>query len=266
MQLCFHLKDMGARQLKQKLWPKDFQNLHRYGRSGDGGYVLPITSFSKSDGLISFGLNFDWSFERDFAKSHPGAPIHVYDPTVGRARFLRAGCWALLGAIYSRSEREKFRACCDYFKFFKPPVLHFRNWIGKGTEALGLVDAISKMPSAKNVLLKVDIEGSEYEILDEILDFSHRMEVIAIELHDIDQHESKITEFVDKLKNTHVVAHLHGNNFAAPCPDGEMPTAIEVVFVRRPPSPVMEYEGHLPRAALDQPNSRKAPDTIIRRD
>ncbi len=191
---------MGNQQIKDKLWPKDFDDLQRYGRSGDGGYVLPSSSFRKSDGLISFGLNFDWSFERAFAKAHPGAPIHTYDPTVGGRRFLSAGFWALLGATYSRREWEKFLACCDYFKFFNAPVLHFRNWIGSGTGALGLAEAVAKMPSANNILLKVDIEGSEYEIFNEILNFSHRIEAIAMELHDIDQHEIEITEFAEKLK------------------------------------------------------------------
>ena len=257
---------MGTQQLKHKLWPKDFNDLHRYGRNGDGGYVLPTSSFGKSDGLISFGLNFDWSFERAFAQAHPSTPIHAYDPTVGKKRFIWAGFFALLGAIYSRSEWKKFKACCDYFKFFKSPALHFKTWIGKGPGALGLARAILKMPSAKNILLKVDIEGLEYEIFEEILNFSERIEIIAMELHQIHQHEKKIIEFIEKLKNTHVVAHRHGNNFAPPCPDGELPTSIEVVLVRRPLFPLEDYDGSLPRVGLDQPNSRKAPDCIIRRD
>lgn len=257
---------MGTQQLKHKLWPKDFSDLQRYGRNGDGGYVLPTSSFGKSDGLISFGVNFDWSFERAFAQAHPSVPIHAYDPTVGRGRFIWAGFFVFLGAIYSRREWEKFKACCDYFKFFKSPVLHFRTWIGKGPGALGLAGAILKMPSANNILLKVDIEGSEYEIFEEILIFSERIEVIAMELHQIHQHEKEIIELIEKLKNTHVVAHLHGNNFAPLCPDGELPTSIEVVFVRCSSSIIKDYVGHLPRVELDRPNSRNRPDFVIGRD
>ena len=75
---------MGASQLSQKLWPKDFRDLRRYGRDHDGGYVMPASSFRAADSLLSFGLNFDWSFEREFAAAHPNAPIHAFSRHLAR--------------------------------------------------------------------------------------------------------------------------------------------------------------------------------------
>lgn len=256
---------MTPKQLSRTLWPKDFPDLRRYGRHGDGGYVLPATAFLRADGLLSFGIHFDWTFEREFAAAHAAAPIHAYDPTVGKTRFIWAGLWSLLGSVYSRREWEKFRACCDYFRFFKPPVVHFREWIGFGPGRMGLAAAAARMPEAGALALKVDIEGSEYEIFDEIVGLADRTEFLAIELHDVEAHADQIADFTDRMSATHVVAHLHGNNYAPPCTDGSMPGSIEVVYARRPPASVNDYAGTLPRVGLDWPNDGKRPDSVIRR-
>jgi hypothetical protein len=256
---------MGPALLCQKLWPKDFPDLRRFGRDHDGGYVMPASAFNAADSLLSCGLNFDWSFEREFVSAHPGAMVHAYDPTVGKGRFVLAGFWALLGAIYSRREWAKFLACCDYFRFFRPPITHLREWIGAGPGRLGLVAAADRLPASERIGLKVDIEGSEYEIFDEVVAMAHRIEFLAIELHDIEAHASEILDFTEKMSATHVVAHLHGNNFAPNCKAAAIPTAIEVVYVRRPMTPIGDYAGELPRVGLDQPNNRKKPDVVIRR-
>lgn len=249
----------------RRLWPKDFQDLRRYGRNHDGGYVMPAAAFQSAECLLSFGLSFDWSFERDFAAAHPSATIHAYDPTVGKARFLSAGFWALLGAVYSRREWAKFLACRDYFRFFRPPVLHFREWIGSGSGRLGVSAAIGRLPASARIGLKVDIEGAEYDIFEEIVKVAGRIEFLAIELHDVEAHAHEIVAFAEKMDATHVVAHLHGNNYAPLCSDGIMPAALEVVYVRRAGSPDRPFGGELPRAGLDQPNNSKFPDYLMRR-
>mgnify|MGYP001432226796 FL=1 len=48
------------------LRPIAYENLIRIGRSNDGGYVIPKKIFSICDGLLSYGINKDWSFEKDF--------------------------------------------------------------------------------------------------------------------------------------------------------------------------------------------------------
>jgi hypothetical protein len=256
---------MDVADLRRTLWPKSFADLRRYGRQGDGGYVLPAAAFQRADALLTFGLDFDWSFERAFAAAHAVAPIHVYDPTVGTRRFISAGFWALLGSIYSRREWSKVLACWDYFVFFRHPVRHFREWIGSGVGRVGVAAAIARMPEPRRLVLKVDIEGSEYEILEEIVSVSNRVEVLAIEFHEIAAHVHVIADFADRLNATHVVAHLHGNNYAPVCLDGSLPASIEVVFVRRSAGEMDYYTGNLPRPGLDYPNTSKRPDVVIKR-
>ena len=250
--------------LNRKLWPYDFADLRRYGRNNDGGYVIPTSSFLAADSLLSFGINFDWSFEQDFAAAHPLAPIHAYDPTVGKWRFISSGFGALLGSICSRSARDRFRICCNYFRFFRLPIVHFHEWIGAGRGRLGLLASMARLPNSKKIGLKVDIEGSEYEIFQEVIAQAGRIEFLAIELHDIENHISEILDFTERMSPTHIIAHLHGNNHSPLCSNNSISSVIEVAYVRRPNSPMELFAGQLPRAGLDQPNNKKSADVVIR--
>ena len=40
----------------------------RLGINADGGYVVPIESVRKSDGLVSLGISSEWSFDAEFLK------------------------------------------------------------------------------------------------------------------------------------------------------------------------------------------------------
>ena len=66
----------------KNLRPIHVDNLVRIGRPNDGGYVIPKTVFKLCDGLLSFGINKDWSFEKDFSNRNPKANIHCYDYSV----------------------------------------------------------------------------------------------------------------------------------------------------------------------------------------
>jgi hypothetical protein len=48
--------------------PKGLYDLIRIGKENDGGYLVGKNSVLKSEYLISFGINDDWSFEEQFRK------------------------------------------------------------------------------------------------------------------------------------------------------------------------------------------------------
>ena len=54
----------------KKLLPIEIDDLVRIGRDNDGGYVLPQRIFNYCDGLLSYGINKDWSFEKEFFKKN----------------------------------------------------------------------------------------------------------------------------------------------------------------------------------------------------
>ena len=61
--------------------PKNEYDLIRLGKNNDGGYLIEKDSLTIAKSLISFGLSYDWSFEKHFYKIKK-CPIHCYDPTV----------------------------------------------------------------------------------------------------------------------------------------------------------------------------------------
>ena len=49
---------------------------------------------------------------------------------------------------------------------------------------------------SKNLFFKIDIEGSEYRLLEELVEFQGTMCGLVIEFHDIDLHIEKINNFI----------------------------------------------------------------------
>ena len=88
---------------------------------------------------------------------------------------------------------------------------------------------LSKINS--NFFLKIDIEGSEYRILDDLINNSKSIVGIAIEFHDVDLHLEKISNFIEKIDLD--LVHIHANNYSKPNIQG-IPTAIELTFARNP--------------------------------
>ena len=64
-----------------------------------------------------------------------------------------------------------------------------------------------------SVFLKVDIEGDEYSLLNDIQRFEHSINSLIIEFHQISENNNlkKILSFVKKLKLLKII-HVHGNN------------------------------------------------------
>ena len=67
--------------LPKELKPKHCYNLIRLGKNNDGGYLVEKDSLLNSQALISFGINLDWSFEKDFYYYNK-CKIHCYDHTI----------------------------------------------------------------------------------------------------------------------------------------------------------------------------------------
>ena len=61
--------------------PWSSASLIRLGQDYDGGYLIDERDVAASTALLSFGLNDDWSFERDFLRLRP-VPLQAYDATL----------------------------------------------------------------------------------------------------------------------------------------------------------------------------------------
>lgn len=82
-----------------------------------------------------------------------------------------------------------------------------------------------------NIFLKIDIEGSEYRVLDEIIKSKNKINCLIIEFHDVDLHIKKITNFIKKLN--FYLTHIHPNNFGG-IDNNYNPKVLEITFEKKP--------------------------------
>ena len=156
----------------------DNKKLVRIGPKLDGGYVIDKKSVLDANIIITCGLNDDWEFEKSLLKINTKCIVQAYDHTIDKKfwveRFKKdIKHFFLLKKIRLRKIIHIFRYL-DYLRFFKN---HNKHYILKiGTEDISNQEiTINKILEAyQSVLLKVDIEGDEYKILDQILDNSKK--------------------------------------------------------------------------------------------
>ena len=79
------------------------------------------------------------------------------------------------------------------------------------------------------MILKSDIEGSEYEVIDQILKYNKRIKMMVFEFHWIDKNETIFLESVKKIKDYFEIIHIHGNNHFSKLESG-LPIILEITF------------------------------------
>lgn len=205
--------------------PIEAGGLIRLGSARDGGYVVSRRAVLASKLLIGMGLNDDWQFEKEFRRL-TDVEVVCFDHSVTWKFWLRYYVEQILRLRWARLGRY-----IDYRWFFSRPGVEHRP-VRIGYEQPGEVSVarLLKEFSADNIFLKIDIEGSEYRILDEVVKYSDRFTSVVIEFHDIDLHRHRIDEFVAGMSNFSVV-FLHANNFGGTDGQGD-PLVIEMCLVR----------------------------------
>ena len=142
--------------------------------------------------LISFGISNDWSFETHFKRRNPNLIIHGYDHSVSRRVFIRDTRNIILNMVLLRFSFKKLfdsiSRIFSYLTFFKGDVVHFEkrihNYVYHSYDIT--FDEVILKSQSKKIFLKVDIEGSEYRIIDSIMKYADRINGIAIEFHNAD--------------------------------------------------------------------------------
>ena len=111
--------------------------------------------------------------------------------------------------------------------------------------------------------MKIDIEGDEYGLLEDLLrncDIS-RVRSFFVEFHDLDRNWRKFCALVQELKDTHVLVHLHLSNMRIELTEQGVPRFLEMSFVRKGELPtVSKLRDALPLHDIDFPNRPERPD------
>ena len=116
--------------LPKQFKPKYKYNLIRIGRNNDGGYLVEKDSILKSNSLVSFGMGFDWSFEKDFF-NYRKIPIHCYDHTIKYSKIKKYSRKSILNIFNKKfwSKKgikliiENFNLSKNYKKFFSGNII-----------------------------------------------------------------------------------------------------------------------------------------------
>ena len=201
------------------LVPKQFDKI-RVGNNEDGGYVLPRISVEQCDLCVTFGLGSNITFENDLVNR--GMRVVGFD-----------------NVQHKMPEWGSVKELKEYSDFSSLPE------VGK----------------ASAVMFKIDNEGSEWNLFNtiDLAHFSEKVHTFIFELHLHYNHNNVPLSAIERLMETHHIAHVHGNNYGW-CLD-LVPIGLEIVMVNKkwcgnPPIDTQKY----PIQDLDWPNDKSLPD------
>jgi len=209
---------------------KQATDLVRIGRDYDGGYLVSKSDIQKTDVLIGLGINDDWSFEEDFLNENK-VSIYAYDASVSKNLFLKQLIKSAKRIYKLKNFVHRLNVFLGYKKFFSQPnVNHIQKFVGlncKSNQHCTFMDVLTQVDS-NDIFLKIDIEGSEYRFLHDIVANEERITGLVIELHNVDIHLNEIENFINRFSLT--LVHVHANNSAPIRADDDLPLVLELTF------------------------------------
>jgi hypothetical protein len=248
--------------------PVVVKDLVRVGPNEDGGYVVPMAIIEKTEVLFGLGLSTNWKFEEDFRK-RSNCRVICYDHTVDRAFWLRKVASDMVGFLAGR-DRFRWSKIKYMFKFFEyrsffknPNVVHHQTKVGYDGNGSVSIQSIMKLIKNERAFFKIDIEGWEYRVMNDLLESSYNVLGLVIELHDVDLHRGRISSFIKKLTAFKLV-HIHANNWAGMDAAGD-PITVEMTFARSDLVDLLpDQQREWPIDKLDFPNNRSEPDIPLK--
>ncbi len=251
-------------------------DLVRIGRNADGGYLLPRRVLIEINGCLSFGLGAEWSFEQALLelKKEKISPKNIvfFDASISVFGIIKSLIYMGRRTVYEvRSRRPKSErkfqfedlkrsliALVTYlptFRIRKNPMVHIRKFVVKSPSKkneISFIDALSYRLDPKRTIVKIDIEGGEWDLLrgKEDVDLLADVPVLIMEMHDT--RNDQFMKIVELLKAHFWIAHLHGNT-SDRCTETGMPLYLEMTFVNKRYTPESGFRKQLPLDGLDFP-------------
>jgi len=240
----------------------------RLGSPHDGGYVVPTAVLNGPVSVVSLGMKDDWSFEAAVVKRRPDALVHSYDPTVTPSAMLaslRMGLRSLL-TFRDLTLWGRTKVIVSYYTFFRGPRRrHYREWVKSAsspTDSTSITEVLSRIDRGSDVLLKVDIEGDEYGVLNDFLSNEGASKIVGIfvEFHDLDRRWSDFVDLQTRLLRDYHLVHMHANNINKVLTNQGIPRVLEMSYLRRGIDRPSGVRSRLPLPDLDFPNDRARED------
>lgn len=214
----------------------------RIGRFHDGGYVM-IDRFDGSEAAYSLGINDDVSWDMDIARL--GVPVFQYDHTIPGPP--------------------------EHHPLFKwEPICISGIPDGPGMESLEGLIRRNGHEQSKQLILKCDIEGSEWLLLQNTpASVLKQFSQIVIEIHSMEflldeQHANNVRRSIMNLTAHHHVVHVHANNYAPLMVMGgyPVPNVMELTLMRKDAGEFVPSDEVFP-TPLDMPCHSSTADVFL---
>ena len=212
--------------LSSFLNPKNTYSLERVGKNNDGGYLVGSNSINDAQFLISLGISDDWSFEKKFLSMNKGIKVFCFDDQISIKFLIKKVIYNLFLFFFKFRFKSLLFSIINILDFI---IISKKITFKKQKINYGDLKNITK--DLDKIFLKIDIEGSEYRIIEDILEIKNKIVGLVIEFHDIDLHMDKIEQFISAIRLE--LIHLHPNNYCKLDKIGN-PTTIEISFDKRP--------------------------------
>jgi len=202
------------------LIPYKVKKLIRFGRKFDGGYLVCSDAIKEIDNLITLGVGDDISFEIDLEKNNSLKMVYLYDYTVNHFLFIKIIFKYFRRIITFRTKIDNFTySIMNYVNFIKfnnkkNVIFNKRKVVDQIKDKIDInLDSIFEKIKTNRNLLKLDIEGNEYSIIDQINQNSSNIKMLIIEFHFIKSKKDIFKDSVKKLLNNFDIIHIHANNY-----------------------------------------------------
>lgn len=160
-----------------------------YGNSYGGFYVHPDNLSSRSI-VYSFGIGEDISFDTTIMQKH-GAEVFAFDPTPksidwikkqtvpSRFHFLNFGIDKVSGPVKFNLPKDPSHVSGSTMQHKN---VNAQNCISVPMKSFA--EIVSELGHSHIDVLKMDIEGSEYSVIDSILSTPVKIDQILVEIHE----------------------------------------------------------------------------------
>ncbi len=193
------------RRIQKKFFPTEWDKVIRRWKSDKGDQTLRLNYDLSPDSVVLDlgGYRGEWA---DNIHSRYGCQVHVFEPVQSFAEGIRArfqgnnSIHVHQFGLGSHTRSESISLSADASSMFQ----------NKGqTQTIQIVDAAAwfDQEQIKNVhLMKVNIEGGEYELLERLLDtgLEKRIDDVQVQFHNFaDDSESRMNAILQRLEASH---------------------------------------------------------------
>ena len=227
-------------EVDSQLKPDIELNLTRLGRDHDGGYIVPNVCLQTSQYLLAGGYGNDFSFEKAFLSLSSSNEVHLYDYSISFPTLFKSLVKGLFKKLLGRPDYGlgyHLRNLLQFFKLKTSSIIYFNSKLesdsmNQGVDIPGAIRGFRSPLVANSVFCKLDIEGSEYELIDGIFESSSFISGLVIEFHDLENRYEQLINALSKLRRDFFLVHNHPNNYAGVGENG-IPRVLEITFVSK---------------------------------